>query len=517
MPLLGNLLKKGIRIRESLDQEYSSPHDLQKLELKRLLITARNTLFGKKYRFKDILNSFRSVEPQVFYDKFKATIPIHSYEKIYSEWWSHCRDGSSDVCWPGLVKYYALSSGTSGAPSKYIPVTDNMTKAIRKTSIRQILTLSKYDLPDHLFTSGILMIGGSTDLNFNGRYFEGDLTGIQATQLPFWFQHFYRPGKKIASNRNWNDKLDEIIRNAPSWDIGIIVGVPAWIQILLERIIEHYKVKHIHEIWPNLMIYVHGGVFFEPYKKGFEKLLGKPIHYINTYLASEGFIAFQAKPGKSSLRLVLNNGIFYEFIPFNESNFTDEGELKANPDVVMIDEVVEGKEYALLISSCAGSWRYFIEDTIKFISKAESEIEITGRTKHFLSMCGEHLSIENMNKAVELISDEMDIDIKEFTVAGINGESTFSHHWFVGTDNQVNEIILKTEIDSKIKELNDDYRVEREGPLKEINLEVVPSNLFYKWMKEQGKEGGQNKFPRVLNAIQYKNWIQFLAREGVIQ
>jgi len=516
MPLLGNLLKKGIKIRESLDQEYSSPHDLQKIELKKLLITSRNTLFGKNYNFNKILNSFRSSQLQVFYQAYKSSVPIYSYERIYSEWWSMCQKGKANVCWPGMVNYYALSSGTSGSPSKYIPITQSMTKAIRKTSIRQMLTLSKYDLPDHLFTSGILMIGGSTDLNFNGRYFEGDLTGIQASHLPFWFQHFYKPGKKIASNRNWNDKLDEITRSAPEWDIGIIVGVPAWIQILLEKIISYYNVKHIHEIWPNLMIYVHGGVFFDPYKKGFQKLLGRSIYYINTYLASEGFIAFQAKPNKSSMRLVLNNGIFYEFIPFNRKNFTENGELINNPEVLMIDEVVEGKEYALLISSCAGAWRYFIGDTIKFISKQDSEIEITGRTKHFLSLSGEHLSVENMNKAIELVSNQLDIDIKEFTVVGTPKDNLFAHHWFIGTDNQVNESILKTKLDSTLMELNDDYRVERSAALQDIILEVVPSSLFYKWMKEHGKEGGQNKFPRVLNENQYNSWTKFLEREGVM-
>src|SRR5690606_9769612 len=175
-----------------------------------------------------------------------------------------------------------------------------MTKAIQKTSIRQILTLSKYDLPDDFFTSGILMLGGSTHLNKIGNYFEGDLSGIQAAKLPFWFQHFYKPGKRIAKTRNWDAKLDEITRKAHEWDIGIIVGVPDWLQILMEKIIDHYKVKHIHEIWPNLQVYVHGGVSLDPYRKGFEKLLGRPIYYIETYLASEGFIAFQAYPNRRS-------------------------------------------------------------------------------------------------------------------------------------------------------------------------------------------------------------------------
>jgi hypothetical protein len=227
-----------------------------------------------------------------------------------------------------------LSSGTSGAASKFIPVTDEMIKAIRKTGVRQMLSLSQYDLPTSLISKGILMLGGSTDLKFNGTYFSGDLSGITASKLPIWFQRFYKPGKKIARNRNWGNKLDQIVEKAPEWDIGIIVGVPAWLQLLLEKIIDRYQLKSIHDIWPNLRLFVHGGVSFEPYKLGFERLLGKPLIYLETYLASEGFLAFQALPNRKSMRLVLNNGIFYEFIPFTPQNFDEEGNLVANPQTL---------------------------------------------------------------------------------------------------------------------------------------------------------------------------------------
>src|SRR5688572_13598721 len=269
MAILGTLLKKGIRLREMMEEEYTSPFDLQKKELKELLITASATEFGKYYNFARILQDFRKGHSH-FYTSFKHSVPIHTYNKIYNDWWKLSLRGVKNVCWPGRIKYFALSSGTSESASKHIPVTKEMTKAIQKTSIRQILTLSKYDLPTEFFTAGILMLGGSTHLNKKGNFFEGDLSGIQAAKLPFWFQHFYKPGKRIAKTRNWDAKLDEITRNAKKWDIGIIVGVPAWIQILMEKIIAHYKVDNIHEIWPNLMVYVHGGVSFDPYRKGFE-------------------------------------------------------------------------------------------------------------------------------------------------------------------------------------------------------------------------------------------------------
>jgi len=513
MAILGTLLKNGIKLRENLEQEYTSPSELQKKELKELMITASQTEFGKYYDFHGILRQFRS-GGKAYYKAYKESVPIHDYDKIYKNWWQLALKGAKNICWPGRVKYFALSSGTSEASSKHIPVTKEMTKAIQRTSVRQIISLSKYDLPPEVFESGILMIGGSTHLNKKGSYFEGDLSGIQAARLPFWFQHFYKPGKRIASNRNWDKKLDEIVENARTWDIGIVVGVPAWIQILLEKIIDRYQVRHIHEIWPNLLIYVHGGVSMDPYRKGFEKLLGRPIYYIETYLASEGFIAYQALPKRKSMRLVLNNGIFYEFVPFDEKNFQSSGEIKPEAETLLIDEVEEGKEYALLLSTCAGAWRYLIGDVIKFVSKEECEIIITGRTKHFLSLCGEHLSVDNMNKAIELVSNELNITIPEYTVAGIPHQNLFAHHWFIGTDDTVDSAKLKERIDYHLKVLNDDYAVERSAALMDVMVDVLPISKFYQWMELRGKVGGQNKFPRVIKNAQLEEWIKFISSDG---
>jgi len=301
---------------------------------------------------------------------------------------------------------------------------------------------------------------------------------------------------------------------APKWDIGIIVGVPAWLQLLLEKIIFTYKLNSIHDIWPNLKIFVHGGVSFDPYRKGFEKLLGKKMIYLETYLASEGFLAFQALPDRKSMRLVLNNGIFYEFIPFTDANFDENGNIRPNALTLKIDQIEQGIDYALLISTCSGAWRYLIGDVIRFDSKVESEIRITGRTKHFLSLCGEHLSMDNMNKAVELVSREMNLDICEFTVLGY--ETLFMHHWFVGTADEVDEGELMERIDETLKTLNDDYAVERKHALKKVTLSKLPNSLFYHWLKLQGKEGGQNKFPRVLKGEKATSWLGFLQENGVL-
>jgi len=506
MPLLGSIIKKTIELRSKLPRETRriDGYKAQVKLLKRLLKKAQFTYFGEKYDFVDLLKQEDVVEA------FKGKVPIFNYNDIFRSWWYRSINGEPYVTWPGKVKYFALSSGTSEASSKYIPVTGDMIRSIKKTSIRQLLSLVNYDFPPDFYDKGVLMIGGSTHLHYNGTYYEGDLSGISASSIPFWFQHFYKPGKRISKERDWTTKLEEIIKKAKDWDIGVIVGVPAWLQILLEKIIAYYNVETIHDIWPNLSIYVHGGVSFTPYAKGFEKLLKHPLTYMETYLASEGFIAYQSRPNTKSMELVLDNGLFYEFIPFNDQNFDNRGNLKNTPDTCTITEVEEGKEYALVLSSNAGAWRYLIGDTIKFTSKELNEIIITGRTKHFLNICGEHLSQENMNRAIELLEDECNCEVREFTVTGIKYSSMFAHKWYLGTDSEIDADLAKEKIDGYLKTLNDDYRVERIAAIKDVIVEVIPIQVFYDWMKLKGKEGGQNKFPRVLKDKQLKEWVEYL-------
>lgn len=498
MAIVGNILKRGIGLTGLIKRPKSNLAKIQRKTLVKLLNKGRFTQFGEKYHFEEIMNAALFSDDKEFYTKYKKLVPVYDYNKMFAEWWHKTLAGEKNVSWVGNVKYFALSSGTSEAASKHIPVTKDMVKAIHRTSIRQILALSAYkNLPSQLYEKGYLMLGGSTKLQDKGDYFEGDLSGITAGKIPFWFERFYKPGKKIAETADWSEKLDKITKKAKDWDIGFIVGVPAWIQILMEKIIKEYNVKNIHEIWPNLEIYCHGGVSFEPYKQGFSKLLGRPITYIETYLASEGFLAYQTHPN-SDMQLVLNNGIFFEFIPFNDRNFDEDGSMVQYPETLMIDEVEEGKEYALLISTVSGAWRYLIGDTIKFTNKKQAEIIITGRTKHFLSLCGEHLSVDNMNKAIELACKQFNIDIREFTVVGKRLEDTFGHHWYVGTDDQVDAEELLKFIDETLCRINDDYPVERKHALKGLEISVLPVKAFYDFMASKGKTGGQHKFPRVL-------------------
>lgn len=505
MPIIGSIIKRAIELRSRTVKENQRDFDGWKAQqnvLRYLLRKAQFTHFGEYHHFPEILRADDMVK------EFQQNVPIHDYNSIFRKWWYRTLNGEAYVTWPGKVKYFALSSGTSEASSKYIPVTSEMLKSIKRVSVRQLLSLAQYNFPPEFFEKGtdILMLGGSTHLQYNGTYYAGDLSGITTGNIPFWFQFFYKPGKRISKERDWSVKLEEIVKKARDWDVGVIVGVPAWLQILLEKIIDRYQLKHIHEIWPNLNIYVHGGVSFAPYVKGFERLLGKPLIYMETYLASEGFIAYQKRPYVDSMQLSLDTGIFFEFIPFNQSNFDEDGNLLSNPEVLTLNQVEEDKEYALLLSTNAGAWRYLIGDTIKFTSKPLNEIRITGRTKHYLSLCGEHLSVENMTRAIEMLCHQLNITIREFTVAGIRHGTMFAHKWFIGTDDDLKPEVAREIIDNNLKILNDDYRVERIEAIKDVIVQVLPTSVFYQWMRDHGKEGAQNKFPRVIKGKQLEEW-----------
>jgi hypothetical protein len=484
----------------------NDPRRQQLKVLKKLLKTARFTEFGQQYRFDEIL--LKKHIGKEFQDK----VPVHDYNKIYEEWWKKTLDGVPDVAWPGKIKYYALSSGTSESASKYIPVTQEMLRSNRVNYLRQLVSLMNYEhLPRNSMTKGFLMLGGATDLQ-KGKagWYAGDLSGILMKNRPFWFQTFYKPGGRIAAMKDWNQKLNEIVENASKWDIGYIVGVPAWCQMCMEMVVEHYKVKTIHDVWPNLGFFIHGGVSFEPYKKGFEKLLAKPIVYIENYLSSEGFIGFKDREDAKGIRLVINNNIFMEFVPFNDKNFDADGKMVDNPEALMIHEVELGKEYALLMSTNAGAWRYLIGDTVRFVDLERAEIVITGRTKHFLSLVGEHLSVDNMNKAVQMVSEEFNISIPEYAVVGFPYENLFAHKWYVACDDAIDPDTLIKRIDQHLCELNDDYAVERSSALKEVFIQKLSEDTFMKFMESKGKLGSQHKFPRVLKGKMLEDWNEFL-------
>lgn len=505
--IISNFIKRGVEVSRHMKLRDLSPIDYQERTLKKLVRKAGNTAFGHHYNFKKILKSDDLIR------QFQQNVPIFDYDSIYEQWWHRTLEEEENVCWPGKIKYFALSSGTSGSPSKHIPITTDSLRSHRRGSLRLMAALPNYNVPVSLYSKGMMLLGGSTKLENKGSYFIGDLSGITAKQIPFWFRAFYKPGDEIASEKNWESRITKIAENAPKWDIGIIGGIPSWVQLLMERIIDYHGVKTIHDIWPNLKIYVSGGVKFEPYRKSFDRLCTKPLMIMDTYLASEGYISVQTYPEAKGMSVLYNNGVFLEFIPFNETNFDEDGKLIGKPKPLVISEVEEGVDYAVLMSTNAGIWRYLIGDTVQFVDVERKEIIITGRTQHFLSICGEHLSVANMTDALNMVSEALDIEALEFTVSGIEHGNFFAHKWYIACDEPVDKEVFKCKLDAALETLNADYATERTAVLKDIIVEIVPTEIFYKWHQKNGKMGGQNKFPRVMKKAKFQEWETFVQSE----
>jgi hypothetical protein len=419
------------------------------------------------------------------------------------------------VCWKGAITHYALSSGTSEGSSKYIPVSKQMIRAIQRAGAKQYFSILKEkEVPVSVFNGSSLMMGSSTNLQYYGAHYQGDLSGIITARVPTWFEAFAKPGVEVR-RLPWKEKIETIAEQAADWDITMIGGVPAWICMVFEAVTQRYGVRSIHDVWPNLKVYFHGGVAVGPYLSTLQSYFSHEVFFFETYLASEGFFAYQSRLHAEGMKLIVNNGIFYEFIPFNDRNFDEDGNLRTRyPQTLTIDEVREGEDYALLISTCAGAWRYLIGDTVRFKSVKYLEIAITGRTKHFLSLCGEHLSVDNMTKAIREVSDILDLKTKEFCVHGVRLDDGFAHQWYIGAEIDIDQVELAKLLDEKLKELNDDYKVEREFALKKIHVQLLPNDIFVRFLETLGKQGAQVKFPRVLKDNIYINWAQFLVQNG---
>jgi len=505
MAVLGNIIKTALEFTDRVVPE-SSPIEEQKETLTQLLKKARNTAFGKYYNFSKLL------EKEDMYQAFADTVPYHDYNLISEEWWQRQLEGAEDITWPGKPNYYALSSGTTGNSSKRIPVTDDMLDAIRKTGIAQVLALSNFDLPADFFEREVMMLGSSTDLGHNGDHLEGEISGISASNIPSWFRGYYRPGAEISALSDWDERVEQIAKNAKDWDIGALSGIPSWNELMLKKVIEYHNLNHIHEIWPNLSVFTSGGVAFEPYRKSFEALLGHPITIIDTYLTSEGFIAFQARPNEHmAMKLSTRNGIFFEFVPFKDEHIDENGAIVQGTKALTLEEVEEGVDYALIISTVSGAWRYMIGDTIQFTDKNRAEIIISGRTKHFLNVVGSQLSVLKMNDGIKHLEEKFNIAIPEFTVAAVRPENDYIHHWYLGVDSDTDtdEKALAEALDEHLKSVNKNYNVARSKALKDVIVSVVSPDVFYQWNEREKKKGGQVKMPRVMKEEEFNEWQEF--------
>jgi phenylacetate-coenzyme A ligase PaaK-like adenylate-forming protein len=502
MPIIGKLLKKTTEFSSKRNAYKGLDYKDQLKTLTKLLRFASKTQFGTYHDFNQILESEDTVRA------FQAQIPITDYDDFYEKWMHRSIDGERNVAWPGVVKYYALSSGTTGSPSKRIPVTKQMIRSFQRTTIKQFTATARLNLSDAFYQKSFLAVGGSSKLEHVGNHIEGDLSGILKKHTSIVLLPLTKPDSKTAAIKDWSKKLDRMVEMAPQWDISTIAGIPSWCIMLMERIVERYQLNTIHDMWPNLELYVYGGVYIEPYLQRFEKVCGRKVHTLNTYLASEGYFAYQNRPETNSMQLLLNTGIFFEFVPFNTDNFDEYGNLRTGAQALTVDDVVLSEDYALIISTNAGLWRYMIGDLVQFTNLERREIKISGRIKQYLSLVGEHLSLDNINVAIKNTIEELGVAIPEFCLFPDTKDQC--HRWYFGTTSPLDSERVMETVDKHLCALNDDYYSARKYTLKNPVPTCIPMNKFYQFMEEKGKLGSQNKFPRVMNQHQSKEWVMFL-------
>lgn len=495
MGLLGKIMKTSIETIDGIsgDDEVINGLEVQKEVLEELLHKAGKTAFGKYYGFQNILDS------NDLQAAFRKAVPIFDYESMNREWWSQ-QQKLEDITWPGKPKYFALTSGTTGNTSKRIPVTEDYIKSTRSTGLDMIKSLAHFDLPEEFFEKEVLMLSSSSDLKKNKNHFqEGEISGINVHNFPEWYDLFYRPGKEIASTDSWDERLKKIVEKAPSWDIGSIAGLPSWVLMMLKAIVKHYNLKTIHDIWPNFKVFSSGGVAFETYRKSFEQICGEKIHVLDTYLASEGFFAYTSRPNTLAMKLALDSGFYYEFIPFDDTGFDEQGGMLSNPVVKHLGEVEKDKEYALIVSSCSGAWRYFIGDTIRFTNLENYELLITGRTKFFLNVVGAQLSEEKMDEAILETSEANGIAINEYAVAALKDNDDYYHMWVLVSDDDFEEDKIINDLDALLKEKNKNYRVARTKALKGVKSKHISKRKYHEFLEQKKQKGGQVKTPKVMS------------------
>jgi phenylacetate-coenzyme A ligase PaaK-like adenylate-forming protein len=464
------------------------PKEVQEEVLFKLLKTAKHTEFGKKHEFSTIKN----------YKEFTTKVPIQKYE-TFEPLIERCRNGEQNLFWPTAIKWFAKSSGTTNAKSKFIPVSDEALEYCHMKAGKDMLCLYINNNEDaKLFTGKGLRLGGSSEVYLDNNSYIGDLSAIIIENMPFWADFSSAPSQEVALMSEWETKMEAIIDETINENITSLVGVPSWMLVLLNRVLERSGKNNILEVWPNLEVYFHGGVNFNPYKEQYEKLIPKTnFKYYETYNASEGFFAIQDRNDSKELLLMLDYGIFYEFIDMKQYK----GE---NSEAIPIGKVKKGIDYALLITTNAGLWRYMIGDTVRFTSLKPYRIKITGRTRHYINVFGEELNIENVEDALKLTCEKTGAIITDYTVGPIfmEGKKNGAHEWMIEFKKAPKSLNFFTEIlDNSLKSINSDYEAKRYNnmTLALPKIHEARPNLFYDWLKEKGKLGGQHKIPRLSN------------------
>ena len=465
------------------------PYDVQDEWFQTLISTAKNTEWGKKYGYESILNQ----------DQFKERVPLQNYDtlKPYIE---KMLSGQHNVLWPSEIKWFAKSSGTTNDRSKFIPVSEESMEECHFKGGKDLLSMYCNNRPDtKIFTGKCLVLGGSHQINqLNADSSFGDLSAVLIKNLPFWAEFYRTPDMSITLMDNFEEKIEKMAQATIDVNVTNISGVPTWNIVLAKRILEITGKDNLLEVWPNLEFYFHGAVNFKPYREQFKKLIpSDDMYYLETYNASEGFFGIQDQPNSEEMLLMLDYGIYYEFLPMENIH-------QENPKSLRLDEVQLDKNYALIISTNAGLWRYMIGDTIKFTSLTPHRIQITGRTKHFINAFGEELIIDNAEKGLSKACQETGAIIRDYTACPIyfQGNEAGGHEWIIEFEKKPDNLERFTDVmDQTLREVNSDYDAKRykdmalSGPL----VHLAPDGTFYEWMKSRGKLGGQHKVPRLAN------------------
>jgi len=460
----------------------------QNLLLKELIHLAKNTEFGKKYHFHQITD----------YTSFQKHVPIHTYEDLEADILK-MKAGAKNILWPGKIAMFAKSSGTSNAKSKYIPLSKVSLQENHFKGGKNILHIYSYKFPDkNIFTAKNLSVSGSFEEDKSMQI--GDLSAILVKNLPPWVQLKRLPSKRLALLSNWEEKIEKISNEIQEEDIASLSGVPSWNLILLQKTLQKSGKNKLQEIWPNFQLFMHGGVNFTPYKKSFRDIIGsQDFVFMETYNASEGFFAIQDNfdEEENGMLLLTNHAVFYEFLPLNDLN-----NKAAIP--LQLNEVELGVNYALIITTKSGLWRYMIGDTIQFTSLNPFRIKITGRTKYFINIFGEELIEDNVNRALDTVCEKLDCVVAEYTVGPIfpNAKGQGAHEWIIEFIKKPEDMLFFTQLlDEELQRVNSDYEAKRTGDLalQFPCVHAVEKGTFYQWLKQKNKLGGQHKVPRLQN------------------
>lgn len=489
MKLLSPAISRLARLRLwRIDNWITNPIAVQREVLQHLITSSQYTEFGRKYNFEKLF-SIR---------EYKKNVPIQEYNDI-KPYIIRMMEGEENVLWNTPVNWFAKSSGTTSDKSKYIPISDESLKDTHFKASKDVLTNYYKNFPESdLLTGKSLVVGGSHQISqVNETVHYGDLSAVLMENTPFWGHWIRTPELSIALLDEWENKIEKLAQITMNENVTSLAGVPTWTIVLIKRILELSGKKYLKQVWPNLELYIHGGVSFVPYREQLDKLIGEPINYLEIYNASEGFIAGQDKPDEEGMLLYTDHGIFYEFMPVDEYG-------KENPKTIGLKDVELNKNYAPVISTNGGLWRYLIGDTIQFTSLKPYRIKVSGRLKHYINAFGEELIVDNTDNAIAIASEKTNAVVSDYTAAPVyfSDDNNGAHEWLIEFDKQpddLNKFIF--ELDNALKSINSDYEAKR---YKNIALRMpvvyaVKKGTFTEWLRSKGKLGGQHKVPRLSN------------------